>query len=145
MKLTIFSFFVLSQLIFFTECVVQYHYSTPSGSILRVTADGGTTISGIQNREDKDIILGGLLRAHSHDPVSSGGKCGETFVYTSIENMEAMFLAIDLIKNDSNLLPNITIGYDIRDTYISENITLDESVDLTLSSSHLELESCLTL
>ena len=113
----------------------DYHYDTPPESVLK--ANGGTRIS-----EDKDIILGGLLRVHSHDPASGGGKCGEIFVDTSIENMEAMFFAIDLINNDPYLLPNITLGYDIRDTCISENIALDESVDLTLSSGHLELESC---
>ena len=34
------------------------------------------------------------------------------------------------------------MGYDIRDTSISENTSLDECVDLVLSSGHLELESC---
>ena len=139
---TIFSLFVLSQFLLLTESAVQYHYGTPPESVLRVTTDGGTRISGIQNRKDKDIILGGLLRAHSHDPASGGGKCGEIFVDTSIENMEAMFFAIDNINNDPYLLPNITLGYDIRDTCISENIALDESVDLTLSSGRLQLESC---
>ena len=142
MHRTIFSFFVLSQLLLLTESAVQYHYGTPPGSVLRVRGDRGTRISGIQNREDKDIILGGLLRAHSHDPASGGGKCGEIFIDTSIENMEAMFFAIDLINSDPHLLPNITLGYDIRDTCISENIALDESVDLTLSNGRLELESC---
>ena len=56
--------------------------------------------------------------------------------------MEDVFFAIDLVNNDPNILPNITLGYDIRDTCISENIALDESVDLVLSSGHLELESC---
>ena len=133
---------MLSQLLLVTECVGQYHYGTPSGSVLRVTADGNTKISGIQDREDKDVILSGLLRPHSHDPPSGGGKCGEIFVDTSIENMEAMFFAIDLINSDPHILPNITLGYDIRDTCISENIALDESVDLTLSNGRLELESC---
>ena len=41
---------------------------------------------------------------------------------------------IDLVNNDPHVLPNITLGYDIKDTCISENIALDESVDLVLSS-----------
>ena len=84
-----------------------------------------------------------MLIAHPHDPASGGGKCGEMFVDTSIENMEAMFFAIDLVNSDPYLLPNITLGYDIRDTCTSENIALDESVDLVFSSGRLELESCI--
>ena len=128
MKRTLVFLFVFFQFLLLTKCAVQYHYGSPPESILE--ADGGTRISGIQDREDKDIILGGLLIAHPHDPVSSGGKCGEMFVDTSIENMEAMFFAIDLVNSDPYLLPNITLGYDVRDTCISENIALDESVDL---------------
>ena len=41
---------------------------------------------------------------------------------------------IGLVNNDPQVLPNITLGYDIKDTCISENIALDESVDLVLSS-----------
>ena len=54
------------------------------------------------------------------------------------------FFAIDLVNNDPHVLPNITLGYGIRDTCISENIALDESVDTVFSSGHLELESCST-
>ena len=54
------------------------------------------------------------------------------------------FFAIDLVNNDPYVIPNITLDYDIRDTCISENIALDESVDLVFSSGHLELESCST-
>ena len=40
-------------------------------SVLR--ADEGTRISGIQDLEDKDIVLGGLLRVLKHN---GRGKCG---------------------------------------------------------------------
>ena len=124
-----------------TECSGQYHYGILPEYVLK--ADGGTRVSGIQDHKDKDIILGGLLRVHSHEANSSGGKCGKILLHKSVENMEAMFFAIDLVNNDPQILPNITLGYDIRDTCISENIALDESVDLVLSSGRLELESCL--
>ena len=127
---------VFSQFLLLTECAAQYHYGTP-GSVLR--ADGGTRISGIQDRQDKDIILGVLLRVHKSDGI---GKCGEIFLDKSLEHLEAVLFAIDLVNNDPHVLPNITLGYDIRDTCISENIALDESVDLVLSSGRLELESC---
>ena len=44
-----------------------------------------------------------------------------------------MLYAIDLVNSDPYLLPNITIGYDIRDTCMSENIGLDESIEFAFS------------
>ena len=131
---------IFLQFLLLTNCVAQYHYDTPPGSILR--ADGGTRISGIQDHEDKDLILGGLLRVHSNDPVSGGGKCGEIFTDQTLEHLEAVLFAIDLVNNDPQVLPNITLGYDIRDTCVSENIALDESIDFLLSSGRLQLDSC---
>ena len=104
-------------------------------SVLR--ADAGTRISGIQDLEDKYIVLGGLLRVHKHN---GSGKC--VFLNKSLEYLEAILFAIELVNNDPHLLPNITLGYDIRDTCISESIALDESVDSVLSSGHLKLKSC---
>ena len=36
--------------------------------------------------------------------------------------LEAMLFAIDRINNDMNLLPNLTIGYDVRDSCNDEII-----------------------
>ena len=74
MKWTLVFLFVFLQCLLLTKCAVQYNYGTPPESILE--ADGDTRISGIQDRKNKDIILGGLLIAHPHDPASGGGKCG---------------------------------------------------------------------
>ena len=137
MKCTVFSFGVFLQFLTFTACAAQYYYGIPPENVLR--ADGGTRISGIQDFEDEDIILGGLLRVHQSD---GSGKCGEIFLDKTLEHLEAVLFAIDLVNNDPHVLPNITLGYDIRDTCISENIALDESVDLVFSSGGLELESC---
>ena len=64
--------------------------------------------------------------------MGGGRKCGKILLHKNTENIEAMFYAIDLVNNDPHLLPNITLGYDIRHTCISENIALDEGVDLVL-------------
>ena len=50
-----------------------------------------------------------------------------------------MLYAIDAINSDPDLLPNITLGYDIRDTCRSEKIGLDESADMVLGN---DSESC---
>ena len=65
-----------------------------------------TILSGFLNITDKDFVLGGLL------PVSD---CNGS-VQGGLELLEAMLFAIDRINNDMNLLPNLTIGYDVRDT-----------------------------
>ena len=66
--------------------------------LLDLIADGGTIISAIQDSECKDIILGWLLKVHSHDPVSGGGKCGEVLLHKSVEIIENMFYVMDLCQ-----------------------------------------------
>ena len=62
--------------------------------------------------KDGDIILGGLLRVHFRG--DSENQCGELDV-RGLNRVLAMIFSIEQINNDSNLLPNITLGYDIRD------------------------------
>ena len=62
--------------------------------------------------KDGDIILGGLLRVHLRG--DSENHCGELDV-RGLNRVFAMIFAIERINNDSKLLPNITLGYDIRD------------------------------
>ncbi|XP_020604818.1 extracellular calcium-sensing receptor-like [Orbicella faveolata] len=62
--------------------------------------------------KDGDIILGGLLRVHLRG--DSENQCGNLDV-RGLNRVFAMIFAIEKINNDSNLLPNISLGYDIRD------------------------------
>ena len=59
-----------------------------------------------------DVILGGISPIHLRG--TSEDKCGEFFPPALAEAL-AMIYAIEQINNDSKLLPNITLGYDIRD------------------------------
>ena len=63
-------------------------------------------LSGFRNITNKDFIIGGLF------PVNNCRNSG----LQDLEMLEAMLFAIDRINNDMNLLPNLTIGYDVRDT-----------------------------
>ena len=113
---------------------IEYNFDIPSDYDIKKGR-----ISGIRDREDKDIIIGGLLGIHFHE---GDGKCSDKVDQANIENMEAMLYAIDAINSDDSLLPNITLGYDIRDTCISESVALDESADLIVSNGQIDLESC---
>ena len=120
--------FVLFQFLSFIECTVRFRYDTPPEHVLKT--EGGR-VRGIQDLEGKDIILGGLFSVHLSS--AAGGQCGTTLRLKGTERLEAMLYAIDLVNSDPYLLPNITIGYDIRDTCMSENIGLDESIEFVSS------------
>ena len=110
------------------------------GKVMR--AADGRRISGVTNRENKDFVLGGLFPIHSDDATSGGGRCGEVRLERGLERMEAMLYALDRINANLTLLPGLEVGYDIRDTCNSENIGLDESIDLIISGSQLDIQSC---
>lgn len=113
-----------------------FDYSSQS-EVLK-TATG--RIRGARVRNERDFVLGGLFPIHA--AVEGGGACGEVRLERGLERMEAMLFAIDTINSDSTLLPNLTLGFDIRDTCNSENIGLDETVDLVITSSQLDIQSC---
>ena len=127
--------FVVSLLILPASCAVHFHYRTRPETVLY--ADDGR-VRGLQDRT-RDIILGGLFPVRSIIPESDGGKCADTVRDHGIQTAEAMLFAIDTINSDPELLPNISLGYDIRDTCQSEKIGLDESADMVLAN---DSESC---
>ena len=118
-----------------SSCVVHSHYRTPPETV--VTADDGR-ICGLQDRTG-DIILGGLFAVHTFVPESDHGQCTNAVRDQGIQSLEAMLYAIDDTNSDPDLLPNITLGYDIRDTCLSEKICLNKSVDIVLANYS---ESC---
>ncbi len=132
------TWFLLIVLLLSYKSSASFNNGLPS-EVLK-TADN--RIRGARNRTDKDFVFGGLIPVHSDDAGSGGGQCGEVRKERGLERMEAMLFAIDLINSDSDLLPGLEIGYDIRDTCNSENIGLDETIDLIITGSKLDLQSC---
>ena len=112
-----------------------FNYGTPSETLN--STDG--RIRGARSRVGKDFVLGGLIPIHSDE---GGGRCGAVREERGLERMEAMLFAIDKINSDTSLLKDLILGYDIRDTCNSENIGLDESIDLIITGSQLDIESC---
>ena len=111
-------------------------FSSPSE--VHTTANG--RVRGARNRTGKDFVLGGLFPIHN--AAVGGGECGIIRKETGLERMEAMLYAVDIINAGDSLLSGLTLGYDIRDTCSSENIGLDESIDLVITNSQLDIESC---
>ena len=99
-------------------------------------------IRGASYRTNVDFVLGGLFPIHSD--ADGGAKCGPIRIERGLERMEAMLYALDRINSNASLLYGLKLGFDIRDTCSSENIGLDESIDLVVSGQQLDLESCPT-
>ena len=95
----------------------------------------GARIRGFRDVVDKDFVFGGLF------PVHSGTDCKMLRQQRGLERLEAMLFAIDRINNDTSLLPNLTIGYDVRDTCSEETIGIDEALDMIVRSGSLTVDS----
>ena len=103
-----------------TKAATVYSYHETSEEIPYLYDD--SFLSGFRNVTDRDFILGGLFPVN--DCTGSGtGMDG-------VELLEAMLFAIDRINNDVSLLPNLTIGYDVRDTCNDSVIGLDEAANI---------------
>ena len=63
--------------------------------------------------KEGDIMLGGLFSVLK-SPDNPGSRCGELHL-RELGRMQAMIFAIERINNDTSLLSNISLGYDIRD------------------------------
>jgi hypothetical protein len=120
---------------------VEFKFETTRSDVVRDERDSGR-IRGIRNRENKTFVLGALFPLRLHSPNSEGPPCGEPRKSRGVERVEAVLYAIDIINADSNLLPGVELGYDIRDTCFSETVGLDEAIDLIITGSDLVIESC---
>ncbi|XP_018025344.1 metabotropic glutamate receptor 5-like [Hyalella azteca] len=77
-----------------------------------------------------DILIGALVPLH-YPPVElvRAQTCGEIREHYGIQRVEAAFLAVDEINRNPDLLPNITLGLEIRDTCWCSSIALEQSLE----------------
>uniref|UniRef100_A0A3Q2Q6G2 Glutamate metabotropic receptor 1 n=1 Tax=Fundulus heteroclitus TaxID=8078 RepID=A0A3Q2Q6G2_FUNHE len=87
-------------------------------------------------RMDGDVIIGALFSVH-HQPSAekvAERKCGEVREQYGIQRVEAMFHTLDRINSDPNLLPNITLGCEIRDSCWHSSVALEQSIEFIRDS-----------
>ncbi|XP_061896895.1 metabotropic glutamate receptor 1-like [Entelurus aequoreus] len=85
---------------------------------------------------DGDIIIGALFSVH-HQPSAekvAERKCGEVREQYGIQRVEAMFHTLDRINSDPRLLPNITLGCEIRDSCWHSSVALEQSIEFIRDS-----------
>ena len=85
-------------------------------------------------RQDGDVILAGLLTVHHR---TTDDHCG-SIKLQGMAYLEAMIYAIEKINNDSKLLPNITLGYDVQD--YCDNLVLASESAFAITTRNLLFE-----
>ncbi|XP_039600101.1 metabotropic glutamate receptor 5b isoform X2 [Polypterus senegalus] len=83
-----------------------------------------------------DIIIGALFSIHHQPPVDKvhERKCGEIREQYGIQRVEAMLHTLDRINSDSRILPNITLGCEIRDSCWHSAVALEQSIEFIRDS-----------
>ena len=74
-----------------------------------------------------DINLGGLIPLHIYDEETEN--CGTIRSVNSLKKLEAMVYAVQQVNQNSSLLPNITLGFEIHDTCSYDARTLRETLN----------------
>uniref|UniRef100_A0A3Q3JRR5 Metabotropic glutamate receptor 5 n=1 Tax=Monopterus albus TaxID=43700 RepID=A0A3Q3JRR5_MONAL len=90
-----------------------------------------------------DIIIGALFSVHHQPPAHKvhERKCGAIREQYGIQRVEAMMHTLDRINADPAILPNITLGCEIRDSCWHSAVALEQSIEFirdTLVSSEEE-------
>lgn len=78
-----------------------------------------------------DIMIGALFSVH-HSPAQKQAQtrtCGEVREQYGIQRVEASFQTIDEINKNRTLLPNVTLGIEIRDSCWYSPIALGQSIE----------------
>ncbi|XP_024233953.1 metabotropic glutamate receptor 1-like isoform X2 [Oncorhynchus tshawytscha] len=87
-------------------------------------------------RMDGDVIIGALFSVH-HQPSAekvADRKCGDVREQYGIQRVEAMFHTLDRINSDPFLLPNISLGCEIRDSCWHSSVALEQSIEFIRDS-----------
>ncbi|XP_061818850.1 glutamate receptor, metabotropic 5a [Nerophis lumbriciformis] len=78
-----------------------------------------------------DVIIGALFSVHHQPPADKvhERKCGAVREQYGIQRVEAMMHTLDRINADPSILPNITLGCEIRDSCWHSAVALEQSIE----------------
>lgn len=78
-----------------------------------------------------DITIGALFSVHHQPPADKvhERKCGAVREQYGIQRVEAMMHTLDRINADPYILPNITLGCEIRDSCWHSAVALEQSIE----------------
>ncbi|KAE8295409.1 Metabotropic glutamate receptor 5 [Larimichthys crocea] len=83
-----------------------------------------------------DIIIGALFSVHHQPPADKvhERKCGAVREQYGIQRVEAMMHTLDRINLDPQILPNISLGCEIRDSCWHSAVALEQSIEFIRDS-----------
>uniref|UniRef100_A0AAQ6IQQ3 Metabotropic glutamate receptor 5 n=1 Tax=Anabas testudineus TaxID=64144 RepID=A0AAQ6IQQ3_ANATE len=83
-----------------------------------------------------DIIIGALFSVHHQPPADKvhERKCGAVREQYGIQRVEAMMHTLDRINADPYILPNISLGCEIRDSCWHSAVALEQSIEFIRDS-----------
>ncbi|XP_056297661.1 metabotropic glutamate receptor 5b [Pseudoliparis swirei] len=83
-----------------------------------------------------DIIIGALFSVHHQPPADKvhERKCGAVREQYGIQRVEAMLHTLDRINADPHILPNISLGCEIRDSCWHSAVALEQSIEFIRDS-----------
>ena len=90
--------------------------------------------------KDGHIVLGGLFDLHQS--AGNDNYCGD-IIATNLGYAEAMVFAIESINENRTLLPNVTLGFDLRDYCLRPAMAVETAYELVVKSDdRFSLQNC---
>ena len=112
--------------------VIGYSCSYPPGKNVYIYAILYVLIPGGHKevlKTEGDIIIGGLFPVHRRGKTTEN-MCGDLDPHPGYQYLASMLFALEEINNDTELLPNITLGTEIYDTCRSQTIGADGAKEI---------------
>ncbi|CAF0905159.1 unnamed protein product [Adineta ricciae] len=89
-------------------------------------------LSAVSPTSEAPIVIGAFFSLHN-PPVSHGGgrlrECGDIREDYGIHRVEGTFWILDQINANQSILPNITVGYQIRDSCWYAPVALEQTIE----------------